>query len=372
MELIQDEKIYYKGQLNLDDIGEEGQKILKSKKAVVVGLGGLGSPAAIYLASSGIGTLGLIDFDYVERSNLSRQIIHSTLEIGYPKVVSAKHFLKDLNPHIKINTHHEKLTDKNAKDLLEQYDVVIDCTDNFTSRYLLNDACYFLGKPLIHGSVSQFKGQMTVFHPKKNGPCYRCLYPAPLEDQFKSCSVEGILGTVPGIIGLFEALETQKVLLDIGTSSIGKILLIDMLKMDFKTLHLEKDKDCPLCGTHPTIKELKSLKSAPCLMLNEDIEQNELENRKDILFLDVRENDEHQTFNLGGLHFPLNELEKNIESLHPFREREIVIYCQRGQRSIEAHKILKDHQFKKIKNLKGGLESLKEIEKFKINVLSSI
>ena len=257
MNFTEDQIKRYSRHIILREVGGKGQKKLLSSKVFLVGAGGLGSPAAYYLAAAGVGTLGIADSDIVDLSNLQRQILHSTKELNNPKVESAKRTLTELNPDVEVRTYKERLSSENILDMLAEYDVIVDGSDNFPTRYLVNDACVMLGKPNVHGSVFQFEGQATVFHPAKGGPCYRCLYPEPPPPGMApSCQEAGVLGVLPGIIGLVQAVEALKLLLGVGDVLIGKLLTYDALRANFTTLKLYKDPGCPLCGEHPTITQL--------------------------------------------------------------------------------------------------------------------
>src|SRR6266496_6670528 len=250
------ELLRYSRHLILPDVGVEGQKKLKAARVLLIGAGGLGSPAALYLAPAGVGTLGLVDFDNVDVTNLQRQILHGTKDVGRPKLVSARERIGDVNPHVRLETYETALTSKNALEILRDYDVVVDGTDNFATRYLVNDACVLLGKPNAYGSIFRFEGQASVFA-TKDGPCYRCLYPEPPPPGLvPSCAEGGVLGVLPGIIGVIQATETIKLILGIGEPLIGRFLIFDALRMKFRELKLRKDPDCPVCGTHPTVTKL--------------------------------------------------------------------------------------------------------------------
>lgn len=358
-----EEKQFYKGNLSLKEIGLEGQKKLKNSKVLIVGLGGLGSPVSLYLAAAGVGTLGLADFDEVEISNLGRQIVHSKLEVGFPKLISAKKRLSELNPFIEYNLHKEKISKENVEEIIRPYDIIVDCCDNFGTRFLLGDVGVLFNKVIIHGSVSKFSGQLSVFNSKKNGPCYRCLYPEIPNGEIKNCSDEGVVGVVPGIVGTLQANEVIKEITGIGTSLIGKVLLIDSLGMDFKTLSLKKDKDCPLCSEDPTIKNIKEQKYfASSVCLNDLAEMSvqefdsKIKEKENVFLLDVREPFEFEYANLGGMNIPLGELSNNLNKLNPYKEKEIVVLCHHGVRSLQACKILKDGDFLNLKNLSGGID----------------
>ena len=254
--LSHEELLRYSRHLTLPDVGLEGQSKLQDARVVLIGAGGLGSPAALYLAAAGVGTLGLVDFDLVDRSNLQRQIIHGTAAIGTPKIDSARERLQDINPHVQVETFGQQLTSGNALEILQSFDVVVDGSDNFPTRYLVNDACVLLGKPNVYGSVFRFDGQVSVFYAKQ-GPCYRCLYAEPPPpDLVPSCADGGVLGVLPGIVGSLQALEAIKLIVGFGDSLIGRLVLFDGRRLQFRELALQKDPDCPVCGEHPTVTEL--------------------------------------------------------------------------------------------------------------------
>jgi adenylyltransferase/sulfurtransferase len=353
----------------------EGQKKLKAAKVLCVGTGGLGSPLALYLAAAGIGTLGLVDFDVVDSSNLQRQIIHSTKDIGRPKIDSAEEKLKGLNPFIEIVKFDTMLTSANALDIISQFDVVADGTDNFPTRYLVNDACVLTGKPNAYGSIFRFEGQASVFA-TKDGPCYRCLYPEPPPPGLvPSCAEGGVLGILPGLVGVIQATEAIKLILGVGEPLIGRLLLVDALNMNFRQLKLRKNPDCPVCGTHPTVTELIDYDQfcgiappADALSgetMNNGIPQISVTDFKskrdlgeDIYLLDVREPHEYQIANLGGHLIPLGDLPNRVGELDS--SREIVVHCKMGGRSQKAAEFLQSAGFRKIKNLAGGIQAWSE------------
>src|SRR6202795_1353681 len=364
-ELTTDDLARYARHLILPEVGMEGQRRLKAAKVLCVGTGGLGSPLAFYLAAAGIGTLGLVDFDVVDASNLQRQIIHSTKDIGRKKLDSAAEKLTALNPALNVVKHETMLTSANALEILKDYDIVADGTDNFPTRYLVNDACVLLGKPNAYGSIFRFEGQASVFA-TKDGPCYRCLYPEPPPPGLvPSCAEGGVLGILPGLVGVIQATEVIKLILGKGESLIGRLLLIDALNMKFRELKLRKNPDCPACGTHPTITKLIDYnefcgirgEEKPVETLVGDVQVEELKRRLDagenLFVLDVREPHEYQICNIGGHLIPLNDLPNRMNELDS--SREIVAHCRSGARSAKAVNFLRQAGFRKVHNLSGGI-----------------
>jgi molybdopterin/thiamine biosynthesis adenylyltransferase/rhodanese-related sulfurtransferase/molybdopterin converting factor small subunit len=367
-ELTNDEVKRYSRHLIMPEVGVEGQRKLKASKVLCIGAGGLGSPVAIYLAAAGVGTIGLVDFDVVDFSNLQRQILHSTPDVGRTKLASAKDKLTALNPEIEIRTHELALSSQNALELFAPYDVIVDGTDNFPTRYLVNDACVLLGKPNAYGSIFRFEGQASVFA-TKDGPCYRCLYPEPPPPGLvPSCAEGGVLGVLPGMIGMIQATETMKLIMGIGEPLIGRFLIYDALRMRFRELKLRKDPDCPVCGTHPTVTALIDyeqfcgiLPAAPQpVALNNatEITSVELKQRLDrgdhLKIVDVREPNEYQINRIAGsVLIPLGDVPKRSNELDP--DDEIVVQCKSGARSAKAADFLRSIGFKKVLNLKGGI-----------------
>src|SRR5271156_2435069 len=377
-QLSNNEIARYSRHLLLPEVGLEGQQKLKAAKVLCVGTGGLGSPLAFYLAAAGIGTLGLVDFDVVDESNLQRQIIHSTKDVGRPKIDSATEKLQALNPYLNVVKHETMLTSANALEIIRDYDIVADGTDNFPTRYLVNDACVLTGKPNAYGSIFRFEGQASVFATKE-GPCYRCLYPEPPPPGLvPSCAEGGVLGILPGLVGVIQATEVIKQILGIGDSLVGRLLLVDALTMQFRTLKLRKNPDCPACGTHPTITALidydqfcgvpkpqeigpleaardKAVGGAPIVdgipQISVETLKKKLDAREDIFVLDVREPHEVPIANIGAPLIPVGELEKRIGELAPYKDREIVIHCRSGARSQKAALILKNAGFTHVENL---------------------
>jgi sulfur-carrier protein adenylyltransferase/sulfurtransferase len=369
--LTAEEVTRYSRHLILPEVGMEGQKKLKASSVLCIGAGGLGSPVAMYLAAAGIGTLGLVDFDVVDYSNLQRQILHGTPDVGRPKLQSAKDRLKALNPGVEIRTFETALTSQNALEIFKDFDVIVDGTDNFPTRYLVNDACVLLNKPNAYGSIFRFEGQASVFGTKE-GPCYRCLYPEPPPPGLvPSCAEGGVLGVLPGIIGCIQANETLKLLLGIGEPLIGRFLVFDALRTKFRELKLRKDPDCPVCGTHPTVTALidydqfcgvTPAAQEPALTndiaASQEITVLELKARRDrgedLFVLDVREPHEYEINRIpGSTLIPLGELPERFTELDA--NREIVAQCKSGMRSARAAAFLREHGFKNVKNLKGGI-----------------
>jgi adenylyltransferase/sulfurtransferase len=366
-QLTNEEIARYSRHLILPEVGLEGQKKLKAAKVLCVGTGGLGAPLAYYLAAAGIGTLGLVDFDVVDESNLQRQIIHSTKDVGRPKIDSASEKLQALNPYLKIVKHETMLTSANALDIIKDYDIIADGTDNFPTRYLVNDACVLSGKPNAYASIFRFEGQASVFATEE-GPCYRCLYPEPPPPGLvPSCAEGGVLGILPGLLGVIQATEVIKLILGKGEPLIGRLLLVDALGMKFRELKLRKNPDCPVCGTHPTVTKLIDYqqfcgitpepKAAPVQNGIPQITPKELKQRLDagenIFVLDVREPHEYQIVNIGAPLIPLGELPNRINELDP--NREIVVHCKSGGRSQKAAEFLQKSGFKNVANLAGGI-----------------
>jgi adenylyltransferase/sulfurtransferase len=367
-ELTNEEIKRYSRHLIMPEVGVEGQKKLKASKVLCIGAGGLGSPAAMYLAAAGVGTLGIVDFDTVDFSNLQRQILHGTPDVGRSKLASAKDRLNAINPNVKIETHEVALSSQNALELFAPYDVILDGTDNFPTRYLVNDACVLLGKPNAYGSIFRFEGQASVFA-TKDGPCYRCLYPEPPPPGLvPSCAEGGVLGVLPGIIGVIQATETIKLLMGVGEPLIGRFMIYDALKMKFRELKLRKDPDCPVCGTHPTVTKLIDYEQfcgvapaapEPVAVNNAtEITSVELKKRLDrgdkIKIVDVREPNEYQINRIAGSELiPLGDIPKRYEELN--RSDEIVVQCKSGARSAKAADFLRSVGFTRVLNLKGGI-----------------
>ncbi len=363
--LSQDELFRYSRHLILPDVGLQGQRRLKAASVLCVGAGGLGSPLSLYLAAAGVGRIGLVDDDRVDASNLQRQILYGTSQVGVPKLEAARARLADLNPEVRVEVHPTRLTSANAMELLAPYDVVVDGTDNFPTRYLVNDACTLLGKPNVYGSIFRFEGQASVFDARK-GPCYRCLYPDPPPPGLvPSCAEGGVLGVLPGVIGVIQAIETLKQILGAGESLVGRLLLFDALALRFRELTLRKDPDCPLCGRQPTITALVDYEAFCGLDTvpradGWEIAATELRDRlargDDLLLVDVREPDEFAIARIeGATLIPLNTIP---ERMHEFDSgREIVLHCHKGVRSLRALELLRQSGFQKLKSLRGGIEA---------------
>jgi molybdopterin/thiamine biosynthesis adenylyltransferase/rhodanese-related sulfurtransferase len=367
-ELTTDDLARYSRHLILPEVGMEGQQRLKAAKVLCVGTGGLGSPLVLYLAAAGIGTLGLVDFDVVDASNLQRQIIHSTKDIGRKKIDSAAEKLNALNPALRIVKHETMLTSANALEILKHYDVVADGTDNFPTRYLVNDACVLLGKPNVYGSIFRFEGQASVFA-TKDGPCYRCLYPEPPPPGLvPSCAEGGVLGILPGLVGVIQATEVIKLILGNGSPLIGRLLLVDALNMRFRELKLRKNRECPVCGDNPTVKELIDYQhfcgvvpdTPQGAIVKNGIPQitvKELKRRidagEDVQLIDVREPYEYQIAQIGGKLIPQNDVPQRLAEID--RDREVVVHCKSGGRSQRIAEFLKQSGYPRVVNVAGGI-----------------
>lgn len=366
IQLNREELRRYGRHLIMPEVGLTGQKKLKNSRVLLIGAGGLGSPLGLYLAAAGVGSIGIVDFDVVDQTNLQRQIIHSTKDVGRPKLHSARERILETNPNIHVETYETRLTSENALEILKDYDVVVDGTDNFPTRYLVNDGCVLLGKPNVYGSIFRFEGQTSVFY-SREGPCYRCLYPEPPPPGLvPSCAEGGVLGVLPGIIGTIQANETIKLLLGIGEPLIGRLLLFDALKMEFRELTLRKNPDCPICSENPTIKELIDYEAfCGVTQLHNVQEQSkysitaeelkkQLDSGEEVLILDVREPHEYEIVNMGGYLIPLGDLPNRVHELDS--SREIAAHCHHGGRSQRAVEFLRELGFKKVKNLVGGID----------------
>jgi sulfur-carrier protein adenylyltransferase/sulfurtransferase len=360
------EVLRYSRHLLLPEVGVEGQRKLKNARVLTIGAGGLGSPLSLYLAAAGVGTIGIVDFDVVDLTNLQRQIVHGTSTLGKPKLESAKARLTDLNPNLKVESYEARLSAENALEIIRDYDIVVDGTDNFPTRYLVNDACVLLGKPNVYGSIFRFEGQASVFYAKE-GPCYRCLYSEPPPPGLvPSCAEGGVLGVLPGIIGSIQALETIKLIIGAGDTLIGRLVLFDALKLKFRELKLRKDPDCPLCGEHPTIHELIDYEAfcgigaAPAYQGPEIVVEqlkDELADKGDELVLvDVREPHEWEIAHIEGAQLiPLGQLPDRINELDGHAE--IVTYCHKGSRSMKALEILRGAGHSRVRSLAGGIDA---------------
>ena len=363
------EILRYSRHLILPDIGLAGQQRLKAARVLLVGAGGLGSPAALYLAAAGVGTIGLVDWDVVDVTNLQRQIIHGTSAIGHSKLDSARARLTDLNPHVQVETFAAKLTSTNALDILRNFDIVVDGSDNFPTRYLVNDACVLLGKPNVYGSIFRFDGQASVFDARV-GPCYRCLFSEPPPpDLVPSCAEGGVLGVLPGIIGSIQALEAIKVIVGVGETLVGRLLLCDARRMQFRELTLAKDADCVVCGTHPTVKSLIDYEAFCGVAAGEEgkgrgdgaeIEPTQLKKEwtanPALVVLDVREPHEYAIAHIEGTRFmPLSELPGRLRELDS--RAQVVTLCHHGIRSLQAREILRGAGFGSVRSLAGGIDA---------------
>jgi len=365
-ELGHEEILRYSRHLILPEVGIEGQRRLRNARVLLVGAGGLGSPAALYLAAAGVGTLGLVDFDTVDLTNLQRQILHGTASLGVPKLESAQARLHDLNPHVRVRGFPTRLTSGNALEILRDFDVVVDGSDNFPTRYLVSDACVLLGKPNVYGSIFRFEGQASVFDARR-GPCYRCLYAdPPPPGAVPSCAEGGVLGVLPGIIGSLQALETVKLIVGAGDSLVGRLLLFDGLRLRFRELALRKDPDCPACGAHPTVTRLIDYEAfcgvgAPVAASGAEIDAQGLhrewrQERRPLLVLDVREPHEWEIVHLEAARLlPLRELPARLGEIDPHAE--IVTYCHHGVRSLQALQILRGAGYGRVRSLAGGIDA---------------
>lgn len=367
-ELNPEEMARYSRHLILPEVGMEGQQRLKAARVLCVGTGGLGSPMAFYLAAAGVGTLGLVDFDVVDASNLQRQIIHSTKDIGRKKLDSAEEKLKALNPALNVVKHETMLTSANALEILRDYDVVADGTDNFPTRYLVNDACVLTGKPNVYGSIFRFEGQCSVFA-TEDGPCYRCLYPEPPPPGLvPSCAEGGVLGILPGLVGVMQATEVIKLILGKGEPLVGRLLLVDALNMRFRELKLRKNPECPVCGDEPTLRELidyqqfcgiapktaeetKEMNGIPQMSVRE-LKQR-IDAGEDVQLIDVREPFEAQIAQIGGKLIPMNDVPQRMHEIDP--SREVVVHCKGGGRSQKVAEFLRQNGYEKVANVAGGI-----------------
>jgi molybdopterin/thiamine biosynthesis adenylyltransferase/rhodanese-related sulfurtransferase/molybdopterin converting factor small subunit len=363
------EVLRYSRHLLLPEVGVEGQRKLKAARVLTIGAGGLGSPLSLYLAAAGVGTIGIVDFDAVDLTNLQRQIVHGTSTLGHSKLESAKARLTDLNPNVSVETHETRLTSENALDLIREYDIVVDGTDNFPTRYLVNDACVLLGKPNVYGSIFRFEGQASVFYAKE-GPCYRCLYSEPPPPGLvPSCAEGGVLGVLPGIIGSIQALETIKWIIGAGDSLVGRLVLFDALKLRFRELKLRKDPNCPICGDQPTIHELIDYQAFCGIGAEPDYSGLEISVEEfaserqakgdDLVLIDVREPHEWEISHIDGARLiPLSQLPDRLGELDGHSE--IVTHCHHGARSMKALEILRGAGFGKVRSLAGGIDAWAE------------
>jgi sulfur-carrier protein adenylyltransferase/sulfurtransferase len=364
MRLSAEELQRYSRHLLMPEVTSEGQRRLKAARILSIGAGGLGSPAALYLAAAGVGTIGIVDFDDVDLSNLQRQILHGTKDIGRSKLESARERLRDVNSEIEIELHECRFSSENASQLVAQYDVVVDGSDNFPTRYLSNDVCVFARKPNVYGSVFRFEGQTTVFAPHLGGPCYRCLFPEPPPpDSVPNCAQAGVLGVLPGIIGMLQAIETIKLIVGIGEPLIGRLLHFDALKVKFRELNLRRDPACPVCGENPTIFSPIDYEQFCFAGDGETIptmSAHELKRKMDahepFELIDVRETFEYEIARIDGAKLmPLGEIAERVDELQ--REQPIVVHCHSGGRSAEAVRMLQQRGFANVYNLEGGIDA---------------
>lgn len=368
MELNNDEIRRYSRHLILPEVGLSGQKKIRGTSVLCIGAGGLGSPIAMYLAAAGIGKLGILDFDVVDFSNLQRQIIHGTGDVNRPKTESAKETIASINPNVEVVVHNTRISSENALELIHPYDIVVDGTDNFPTRYLTNDACVLLKKPNVYGSIFRFEGQASVFAPHLGGPCYRCLYPEPPPPgMVPSCAEGGVLGVLPGIVGTIQATEILKLAIGRGSSLVGRLLLFNALDMKFRELKLRRDPKCPICGDHPTITKLIDYEQfcgiipepANPAMNPDEVTVQEMKRALDnpqlgIQVLDVRETDEQQIAQVAGVPLlPLSQLPQRFTELDP--NRQYYLHCKSGIRSLRALQFLREQGFKYLKSVKGGI-----------------
>jgi molybdopterin/thiamine biosynthesis adenylyltransferase/rhodanese-related sulfurtransferase len=367
--LTREEYRRYSRHLILPEVTLQGQMKLKSSGVLLVGLGGLGSPLGLYLAAAGVGRLGLVDFDMVDLSNLQRQVLYETRDVGRSKCAVAKKRLQASNPHVQIVPHDSRLNPANAREILADYDIIVDGTDNFPTRYLLNDVCVFMGKPLVYGGVFQFEGQVTVFD-SGHGPCYRCLYPAPPPpEEIPSCADGGVFGALPGIIGAIQAVETIKLIIGKGDNLIGRLLHLDGLTMRFQEFALSKNPQCPVCGANPSITEPVDYEmfcgggdeSHEVVGAIPEMRPNELRKKLEagepVVLVDVREPHEWDISSIGGHRIPLGEFSARIAELDAEKDKHIVVYCRDGIRSAKAAYLLEQVGFRDVWNLEGGINS---------------
>ena len=365
--LTQAELERYSRQMILPEVGPEGQQKLKKSSVVIIGAGGLGIPASVYLVAAGAGRVGVVDEDVVEKSNLHRQTIYTEEDVGSPKAGVAAERLRGLNPHVVVEPHEVRLSSANAMEVLKGYDVVVDCTDNFPARYLINDACVLLGKPDVYASIFRFEGQASTFDSRK-GPCYRCLFPEPPPpDSVQDCAMAGVLGVLPGIVGSIQAVEALKLMIGLGDSLSGRLLVFNATDMTFNELRFKKNRDCPVCGRNPTVRKLIDYeefcgvrRAAP---LVEELSPMELKRKIDlgesIVLLDVREPFEYAFCRIENSKLiPLGELGRRVGELD--RLAETVVYCHTGVRSARAVELLSSEGFRKVRNLKGGIRAWAE------------
>jgi adenylyltransferase/sulfurtransferase len=371
VELSNEEIARYSRHLIMPEVALDGQKKLKQARVLTIGAGGLGAPLAMYLAAAGVGTLGIVDFDVVDESNLQRQIIHGTSDIGRPKMESAHDRINDINPNVYVEAYEEALSSENALEIFKDFDVIVDGTDNFPTRYLVNDACVLTGKPNVYGSIFRFEGQASVFWAKE-GPCYRCLYPEPPPPGLvPSCAEGGVLGILPGAIGTIQATETVKLILGIGEPLVGRLLLYDALGMSFREMKLRKDPNCPVCGENPSVTELIDyqefcgIPQANAQATADEVPEitvqelkKRLDNGENLSVLDVREPHEYEVANIGARLIPLNELPERLAELD--RDVPLAVHCKTGGRSARAVKLLQETGFQNAFNVEGGITAWSE------------
>ncbi len=364
MQLSPAELQRYSRHLMMPEVTPDGQRRLKAARVLCIGAGGLGSPAAVYLAAAGMGTIGIVDFDDVDLSNLQRQILHGTKDIGRDKLESARDRLHDINPEIDVQLHKCRFSSENAPQLVSGYDVIVDGSDNFPTRYLSNDVCVLARKPNVYGSVFRFEGQTTVFAPHLGGPCYRCLFPEPPPpDSVPNCAQAGVLGVLPGIIGMLQAIEAIKMIVGVGESLVGRLLHFDALKAKFRELNLRRDPECPVCGENPTIFSpidyeqfcgARDEEAIPKMSANEL--KQKMDAREPFELIDVRETFEYEIARIDGARLiPLGEIAERADELP--RDRPIVVHCHSGRRSAEAVRLLQQRGFGNIYNLEGGIDA---------------
>ncbi len=356
----------YGRHLIMPEVGLEGQRRLKAARVLIIGTGGLGAPCSLYLAAAGVGTIGLVDFDVIDETNLHRQILYADKDVGKSKVQTAMERLRETNQNIMIKTYERQLTSENALEVFSEYDIIVDATDNFPTRYLTNDACVKLGKPNVYASIFRFEGQATVFYPKREGPCYRCLYPKPPPPGLvPSCAEGGVLGVLPGLVGLIQATEAVKLILNRGEPLIGRLLVYDALGMTFEELKIRRNPNCPVCSKDPS--EIKLIDYEQFCGITRDGSENlavvnptelyaELESGKKVRLIDVREPHEYEIAHIeGSTLIPLGELPSRVNELDTANE--LVMYCHTGQRSARATMFLRGLGFKKVRNLEGGIDA---------------
>src|SRR5437762_644880 len=364
IQLSNQERDRYSRHLIMPEVTPAGQRRLKAARVLCIGAGGLGSPAALYLAAAGVGTIGIVDFDEVDLSNLQRQILHGTSDIGRGKLESARDRLRETNPQIDIELHKCRISSENASAIIAQYDVVVDGSDNFPTRYLSNDVCVFARKPNVYGSVFRFEGQTTVFAPHLGGPCYRCLFPQPPPpDSVPNCAQAGVLGVLPGIIGMLQAIETIKLIIGIGETLVGRLLHFDALKVKFRELNLRRDPQCPVCGENPTILSpidydqfcgARVDQAVPTISVQEL--KGKMDAREAFELIDVREPFEYEIARIDGAKLiPLGEIGERFGELQ--EEQPIIVHCHSGQRSAQAVRLLRQRGFTKVYNLEGGIDA---------------